>query len=259
MTGIRVEYMVKPLLLSLLLSSAAFADEVVLRNGSVLSGVVREEGDRVVVEMDYGTMTFKKVDVRAIRRGEDVLSQFEERTKTATDVKSMMALADWAKDHSLNGRATQLYQKVIVLDPDQAEARKALGFEKVNGVWLAGDDLMMARGFVKIGGRWVSRQLAEQILAQEAQARIESDRLELARRISDQRHSEEMTRLEIQRENLDGTDRWCWRTGWSLAPGPFGGVVGYILPMGGSAPAIPGVQPLGVPIAQPPSLPAGRR
>src|SRR5262245_37377392 len=110
----------KALLLSLSLATAAWADEVVLRNGSSFSGVVREQGDKVVVEMDYGTMTFKKVDVLSIQRGEDVLTQFQEKSRTATDVKSMMDLAAWARDKGLAGRATELYRKVIVLDPDQA-------------------------------------------------------------------------------------------------------------------------------------------
>ena len=59
---------VRTLLLSLALASAALADELVLKNGSSFNGIVRESGDKVTVEMDYGTMTFKKVDVRSISR-----------------------------------------------------------------------------------------------------------------------------------------------------------------------------------------------
>src|ERR1043165_5528507 len=117
---------VRTLALSLALASAALADEVTLKNGSTFSGIVREQGDRVTIEMDYGTMSFKKVDVRSIsRNNEDFLSQFQEKAKTALDVKSMMELAAWARDRGLAGRATELYRKVIVLDPDQAEARTA--------------------------------------------------------------------------------------------------------------------------------------
>src|SRR5262245_50325963 len=107
----------KTLLLSLSLASAALADEIILKNGAAFSGVVREQGDKVIVEMDYGSMTFKKVDVRLIQRGEDVLTQFQEKARTATDVKSMMELAAWARDKGLAGRAMELYRKVIVLDP----------------------------------------------------------------------------------------------------------------------------------------------
>jgi hypothetical protein len=257
--------MVRTLFLSLTLASAAFADEVVLRNGSAFSGIVREDGDRVIVEMDYGTMTFKKVDVRSISRGEDVISQFQEKAKAATDVKGMMELAAWARDKGLSGRASELYRKVIALDPDQAEARRLLGYEKVNGLWLTGDELMTARGFVKIGGRWMSKDLADRVLEQEAQGRIETDRLALARREADQRHVEEMTKIGLERERLEmekkreERDRWWWRNGWAFAPGPFGGVAAYILPTTGSAQTVPLTPPTVVPLGQPSPLPPTRR
>src|SRR5207244_4019169 len=177
------------------------ADEVVLKNGSAFSGIVREEGDRVVVEMDFGTMAFKKVDVRSISRsGEDVLSQFQEKAKSATDVKGMMGLAGWARDKGLNARANELYRKILTLDGDQAEARKALGYEKVNGLWLTGDELMTARGFVKVNGRWMNKDSADRVLEQDAQARIETDRLAQFRREGDQRHEQEMSKIALERE-----------------------------------------------------------
>jgi hypothetical protein len=250
----------RTLLLSLALVSAALADEVVLKNGSAFSGVVREEGDRVIVEMDFGTMSFKKVDVRTIsRNGEDLLSQFQQKVRTATDVKSMMELAAWARDKGLTARAAELYRKVLVLDPDQAEARKALGYERVNGLWLTGDELMTARGFVKVGGRWMAKDTAQQVLDQEAAARIENDRLAQLRRESDQRHEQEMTkialereRLELEKRMLEEGDRWWWRHGgWAYAPGPFGGVAGYILPAAVASQAVPLTPPSVVPLGPP--------
>jgi len=246
----------KALLLSLALASAAWADEVVLKNGSVFTGIVREQGDKVIVEMDYGSMTFKKVDVRSIERGEDVLSQFQEKSLKATDVMSMMELAAWARDKGLTGRAMELYRKVIVLDPDQAEARKALGYEKFNGQWLTGDELMTARGFVKVGGRWMNKDSADRVLDQDAAAKIEVDRANLARRIADQKHLEEMTKLSLERDRLEWEknreSRWWWRNGWVFGPAPFGGVVGYILPSNpGPSQTVPPTPPSTVPIGPP--------
>lgn len=187
----------------LALSTTGLADEVVLRNGSSFSGIIREEGDRVVVELEFGTMTFKKSDVRTISRSsEDVLRLFEEKTKAATDVKAMLQVAAWAREKDLAGRASDLYRKVLSLDPDQPEARKALGYEKVNGQWLAGDDLMTARGMVKVNGRWLAKDAAGRILEQEARSRGEADRAALDARIADQRHSQEMARIALERERL---------------------------------------------------------
>jgi hypothetical protein len=254
----------RALLLSLALASAAAADEVVLRNGSSFSGVVREQGDKVIVEMDYGTMTFKKVDVRTIQRGgEDLFTQYQEKARTATDVKSMIELAAWAKDKGLPGRATELYRKVLVLDPQQPEARAALGYEKVNGQWLEGDELMTARGFVKVAGRWMTKDTADRIREIEAADRVEVDRANLARRMADQKHTEEMTRLGLERDRLEyeksRESRWSWsRNGWVFGPAPFGGVVGYVLPASGPSQTVPPSPPSTVPPGQPSPVPLGQ-
>jgi len=252
---------VRTLALILALASAALADELTLKNGSTFSGIVREQGDRVSIEMDYGTMTFKKVDVRSIsRNNEDFLSQYQERAKTALDAKSMMEPAAWAKEKGLVGRALELYRKVLVLDPDQAEARKALGFEKVNGLWLTGDELMTARGFVKVNGRWMAKDTADRVLEQEHQARIENDRLGQLRREADQRHEQEMSKIALERERLEiekkrwteERDRWWTRSGgWAYAPGPFGGVAGYIVPTTAASQVVPPTPPTVVPIGPP--------
>ncbi len=42
-------------------------------------------------------------------------------------------------------RAREAYAQVLRLDPEHLAARRALGYERVNGVWLAGDDLKRAR------------------------------------------------------------------------------------------------------------------
>ena len=245
----------RTLLVSLAMASAALADEVVLKNGSVFSGIVREEGDRVVVEMDFGSMSFKKVDVRSVSRGtEDVLSQFQEKARAAFDVKSMVELAAWAKDKGLTARAAELYRKVLVIDPDQADARKALGFEKVNGVWLTGDDLMTAKGYVKVSGRWMTKDMADRILDHETATRIETDRLAQARRESDQRHEQEMTKIALERERieLEKKDRWYWGSRyWPYATGPWCGVAGYLVPSSAPAQVVPPTPPSVVPLGPP--------
>ncbi|HLY09622.1 MAG TPA: hypothetical protein VKW04_09990 [Planctomycetota bacterium] len=243
----------RALALSLALALSAQADEVVLKNGSAFSGIVREEGDRVVVEMDFGTMAFKKIDVRSISRGNDPISEFETRAKSATDVKGMLELAAWARLKGLGSRATDLYRRILTLDADQADARKALGYQKVAGQWLEGDDLMMARGFVKFRGRWYTKDMAERLMHEEELALQENERLELAKRIADQRHNEELTRIGQEQQRLEmerqGLDRWGWRNGWVYAPSPMCGF-GYFLPA-----TLPPPQP--IPLSPPSILPQG--
>jgi len=246
------------LALTLALASAASADEVVLKNGSAFSGIVREEGDRIVVEMDFGTMSFKKVDVRTIVRGTDPITEFDARARKATDVKGMLDLAAWAREKGLGTRATDLYRKMLAIDPEQPDARKALGYEKLAGQWFEGDDLLMAKGFVKYRGRWYPRDMAERLMRDEELARQENERIELAKRVADQRHAEELARINQEQQRIDmekqGLGYW-WKNGWVTGGAP----CGYLLPATLPPPqAIPPTPPTLIPLTPPSTIPPSR-
>jgi hypothetical protein len=149
--------MIKLLLLGIaasgILLPSAFADDLVLHNGSTFSGAVRVEGDRVTIEMDYGTMSFKRVDVKAITRGVDMVRTFEERAARAEGSKELVGVALWGREQGLSHRSDDLLNRILRLDPDQAEARRALGYERVHGQWLKDDDLRTARGLPRKDSR----------------------------------------------------------------------------------------------------------
>lgn len=205
-----------------------FADEVVLRNGSLFTGVVREEGDNVILEVDFGTVTFRRSEVREIRRTEDPLKEYDRRYKEARDARGYYALGLWAREKGLTTRSNELFQKVISLDPDHEGARGALGYERFEGRWLAGDDLMLARGYVKHEGRWLKREMVERLLEQENQARTESERQAAAERIARMRREVEMERLAVERERVEWENRrfcfhwvsWFPSAGWVRRPPP---------------------------------------
>jgi hypothetical protein len=172
-------------------SSVAFGDELTLRNGSTFTGAVREEGDRVTIETEFGFMTFKKVDVRSVVKGRNVVRDFADRSQTASSVKELLDLAAWARERELDSRIEDVYRRVIAKEPDQPEARRALGYERVDGRWLQGDELQIARGFVKVDGRWLSKDAAMKIREQQALARIEAERLEREARVAAPQHGVE--------------------------------------------------------------------
>lgn len=191
------------LAIAVALRSLASADEVVLRNGSTFVGAVREDGDRVTVEMDYGTVTFKKIDVRSISRGEDVVRTFEDRAAKANGPRELVDVALWGREKGLSRRAEDLLWRVIQLDPDQPDARKALGHEYVGGRWLHGDALQTARGLAKVQDQWVPAEVAERRLDRQAFDQQERDRIELAARVAAQRHEQEMLKLSLERERIE--------------------------------------------------------
>ena len=194
---------VRALAFVLVLALPCGADELVLKNGAAFSGVVREEGEKVVIELDFGTMTFRKSEVRSISRTSDPIKEYEQKLSMATDAKSAYDLAIWAREKGLGTRANDLFRKVITLNPDHEGARRALGFEKVEGKWLDGDDLMTARGLLKHNGRWLPKDTVEKIQQNEKELRIETDRRETEERIARLQREVALARVEVERERLE--------------------------------------------------------
>jgi hypothetical protein len=187
---------------SLAIAGPALADEITLKNGASFTGIVREEGDRVTVELDFGTMTFKRVDVRAIVKAVDPMKEFEEKLKTSTDKKGLYELAVWAREKGLGTRSTELLKKVIALDPDHEGARKLLGYEKVNGRWLTADEANEARGLVKYDGRWLPREMVERMQLDDKQIKLELDRLATEERIESARRAVELAQIQAAKEKV---------------------------------------------------------
>ena len=77
------------------------------------------------------------------------------------DVASHLKIARWARNAKLDAQADAHFQRVIELDPENEEARKALRHEKLNGVWVSRQERMERSGLVRVGGANLSRQEAE--------------------------------------------------------------------------------------------------
>ena len=169
----------------------ASADEVVLKNGSTLEGVVREDGDRVTVEVASGTLTLPKSEVREIRRDEEQIREYEKRKESARTAEDFYQLGLWAQERKSAPRAEQAFKRAIALDANHEGARGQLGYERHEGRWLRGDELMVAKGFVWHRGSWISREAHKAILEAESQERMLSDRL---------RAAEELARLRAMLE-----------------------------------------------------------
>jgi hypothetical protein len=202
--------------------SPAAADEVILRNGASFSGVVREDGDKVVVEVDFGSVTFRRNEVREIRRTGDPLKDYDEKLKAAGGVRDYYELALWARDKGLTTRANDLYKKVISLDPDHEGARRAMGYEKVEGRWLTGDELMLGKGFVRHGNRWLPRETVEELLRQETALQAEAERRAGAERIAELRQEVELAKIAVEQERLELEQRkahWTWVSWFALPCG----------------------------------------
>ena len=67
--------------------------------------------------------------------------RYQARLKETPDtVQGHLSLAHWSEGQGLEGRAREQFGSVLRLDPEFAEAREALGYRKVAGVWMSGED-----------------------------------------------------------------------------------------------------------------------
>ncbi len=86
----------------------------------------------------------------------DVHAQYEEKLKqTGDSVEARQALALWCRKNDLTAEMTKHLEEVIALKPEHGEARRLLGYEKVKGAWLRGEELAKAKGWVAYHGRWL--------------------------------------------------------------------------------------------------------
>lgn len=158
-----------------LLANAASADEVLLKTGGKLVGRAEKTGDEVVVKSPNGEIRLKAADVESITKGRTVWDDYADKLKDADDkdAAAQVKLGDWCKDQSLVREARKHWARAIEIDPDQADARKRLGFVRYDEKWLTEEQYYRARGFVREGGEWITSEESRR----RASAKIEREAL----------------------------------------------------------------------------------
>lgn len=111
----------------------ASADEVVLRNGRTLSGIAREDGNRIVIETTFGTVAYPRDEVVSIERGETPLHEYAAKldaVKDSKDVRDWESLLAYAKEQKLSRYVAGLCGKILELDPSNVTARRELKLDR---------------------------------------------------------------------------------------------------------------------------------
>ncbi|MFO0726831.1 MAG: hypothetical protein U1E65_23805 [Myxococcota bacterium] len=175
------------LLLPMLISGAARADTVVLKDGDRLEGIVTERQDEVELRMDMGTVTFAKADVASIERGGTVLAELEARAARlkTEDAEGHYRLGLEAEHRGLGSFARAMFRETIASSPDHKGARAALGYRLHEGKWLTEDEFMSSQGYLKREGQWVTADAAKAM--DEADAKRRAQWEDRQRRESDER------------------------------------------------------------------------
>lgn len=155
----------------LLLAPLAGADRIWLTNGNYLDGESRDLGNgEIEIRSSIGALTVPKSRVARIesfQSYEEIVAETLSRL-APDDVTGRYELAQWLREEGAETLARRLLEQVIALDPDHAEARRALGYQLYDGRWLTPEELHALRGEVLFRGEWMTPEERAQVLALEA-------------------------------------------------------------------------------------------
>jgi hypothetical protein len=187
------------------MTAAASADEVTLKSGAKIKGIIKKTDDpsRVVVEVGVGTVSFPRSEVLSTEEGRTPLHDYYEKWETVKESKKVedyLDLAKFAKDNGLPRFLKGLYEMVLRLDGDNETARKYLGYTKYQGRWLTREEMNRAKGLVEFEGRWITTAEREIILSQRLEARMrrEEELAERRRKAEEERKAREEAAAEAR-------------------------------------------------------------
>ena len=173
-------------LVLLFAAAGVSADEVHLRSGGQLSGIiVARTTSSVEIEVSAGRVTIPHRLIDRIVEGESPLARYNVRARALADddVLGWLMLADWARGADLSGQARDAYNHVLRVDPNNGAAHAALGHRRVESQWMTRDEAMQAQGFVHFEGEWVQPGYRDSVLAERdasARQRAEAEQARLA-------------------------------------------------------------------------------
>ena len=130
-------------LLSFLIGHPCPADTVTLKDGRRLVGHIAEDlGKEIVLVLRYGKMTIPKADVASIEEGPTPEEVYRDRAAKIgdDDLEGLLDLARWCRSNDLDREERWEWSRVLEIDMDHEEARKALGFVRHEGEWITKDE-----------------------------------------------------------------------------------------------------------------------
>ncbi len=146
------------------------ADELHLKDGMIVEGVITETPEGYTVSVGSGANTFISKDkvIRLVKKLTD--EQKYENLKLvcpADDFEAQMKLGLWARLHNLPEQAKEHFENAVKLKPDDPKARRAAGYIFKNQQWYKPDEYMKSLGKLKYNGKWLDKAEAEKLINQD--------------------------------------------------------------------------------------------
>ena len=148
---------------------AARGEVFLLTNGGRVEGqwLNRDEHQRQNYQIRLssgGQLTLENAQVKKVVEPRPDESEYEKiRPQYPDTVEGQWKLAQWCQDHQLTAQRKTHLLRVIELDPNHVQARRALGYSKFDGQWMTQEEKMTKEGYRLYKGRWRSEQEIELI------------------------------------------------------------------------------------------------
>jgi len=162
-TGITTSLLVTLIVIAGIPHSASRADLLKLKSGGEIRGKLLppstsgSEEVRTVRTLTGGSITVDAQQIEFITNRSLSIEEYESKSvEIENTVAAHLKLADWCLQNHLRSQRNQEMEQVLLLDPNHAKARAALGYTKRDGEWMTRDEAMRKNGYIKYKGRYVS-------------------------------------------------------------------------------------------------------
>jgi hypothetical protein len=142
--------------------SSVRADVFELKDGGQIVGSIAKRidgGGYVVRTADGAQVTIERLQLARIVEQDATYVAYQRRSRAAADTaEAHRELAAWCREHQLAAEADHHLLRVVELDPDDEDARRSLGYQRVGKRWLTREQVMQERGMVFFEGKWRTPQ-----------------------------------------------------------------------------------------------------
>ena len=184
----------------------AAGETIVLRNGGRIEGELLNPDEKprktyVVKLSTGGQVTFQTSQVEKVISTRPEMAEYEKTRSDYPDTaEGQWNLAEWCKEHRLEGLRKTHLKRVLELDPDHVQARRLLGYNKhSDGKWYTEEEWMTKQGYVRYNGQW---KLPQEIELDEAKRKKDLAEKEWIKNIKQWREWLGGSRSKQGKENL---------------------------------------------------------
>ena len=161
--------------------SHARAEVFELANGGQIVGQLLNAEEPLRTHYEIKTplgirLKLERTQVRRVVHQRPVEEELAElRSKSPDTAEAQWALAEWCREQNLNKDRQTHLQRILELDPEHLDARRVLGYSKINGTWMTQADRMTDNGYVFYRGQWRLPQQVELLEQKDKQERAEKE------------------------------------------------------------------------------------